>query len=123
MRHSKSLLLLGAFTLFFAVAPSISNASTRAGVHGTVSRGPTSPICQAGTPCTAPADGVRLTFVNGSAVHHVRTKAGGRYSIRLAPGRYAVQVDGAPFGYSPQTVTVRAGRMSTLNILVDSGIT
>jgi hypothetical protein len=40
----------------------------------------------------------------------------------LAPGRYSVRVAGARFGYSPQTVTVRARRMSTMNIRIDTGI-
>ncbi|HEY3461866.1 MAG TPA: carboxypeptidase-like regulatory domain-containing protein [Gaiellaceae bacterium] len=106
-----------------ALAPAISSASgVRSGLHGSVRRGPTQPVCQVGTSCTAPAAGVRLTFSHGAVVRHVRTGPRGRYSIRLAPGRYAVSVSGAPFGYSPRKATVRRGRMSLLNIRIDTGL-
>ncbi|HJU36420.1 MAG TPA: carboxypeptidase-like regulatory domain-containing protein [Gaiellaceae bacterium] len=106
-----------------ALAPGISSASApRSGAHGSVRRGPTQPTCQIGTPCTAPAAGVRLTFSRGKVVRHVRTNKRGRYSIRLSPGRYAVRVSGAPFGYSPRKVTVRSGQMSKLDIRIASGI-
>lgn len=122
MRHSKRLLVLAAVAAL-GVTPALSSASgVRSGVHGTVRRGPTLPVCQAEAACTAPAPGVSVTFVHGAVLHHMRTGARGRYSLRLAPGRYAVRVSGAPFGYSPRAVTVRRGRMSTLNILIDTGI-
>jgi hypothetical protein len=106
-----------------ALAPAISSASvTRSGVHGSVRRGPTQPVCQVGIPCSAPAAGVRLTFSRGAVVRHVRTNKRGRYSIRLAPGRYAVRVARARFGYAPRKVTVRRGRLSLLNIHIDTGL-
>jgi hypothetical protein len=115
--------LLAAFVLLLAVTPAISSASRpKSGLHGSVRRGPTQPVCSAEEPCNAPVVGAQLTFVRGSVVRHVRTKAGGRYSMRLKPGRYSVRVAGAPFGYSPSTVVVRRGRMSTMNILIDTGI-
>ena len=122
MRHFARLALLAACAIL-ALTPAISGASvTRSGVHGSVRRGPTQPVCQVGTPCTAPAAGVRLTFARGTVVRHVRTNKRGRYSIRLAPGRYVVRVAGARFGYSPQKVTVRPGRMSRLNVQIDTGL-
>jgi len=72
--------------------------------------------------CTAPASNVGITFVHGSVARHVRTGERGRYSIRLAPGTYRVKIARARFGYSPHTVTVRRGRVSTLNISIDTGI-
>lgn len=125
MRHRARLALFALFALFaiVALAPAISSASgARSGVHGSVRRGPTQPVCQVGTPCTAPAAGVRLTFSRGAVVRHVRTGRRGRYSLRLAPGRYAVRVSGAPFGYSPRKVTVRRGQMALLNIHIDTGL-
>jgi len=121
MRHLARLPLLAVLAL--ALAPAASDASgARSGVHGSVRRGPTQPVCQVGTPCTAPASGVRLTFSRGAVVRQVRTNRRGRYSIRLAPGRYAVRVSRAPFGYSPRKVTVQRGRMSLLNIHIDTGL-
>jgi hypothetical protein len=114
--------LLAVFAIL-ALTPAISSASlTRSGVHGSVGRGPTQPVCQVGTPCTALAARARLTFSRGTVVRHVRTNKRGRYSIRLAPGRYAVRVSVAQFGYSPQEVTVRRGQMSRLNIHIDTGL-
>lgn len=114
--------LLAVFAIV-VLAPAISSASvTRTGVHGAVRRGPTQPVCHVGTPCSAPAAGVHLTFSRGIVVRRVRTNKRGRYSIRLAPGRYAVRVSGARFGYTPQRVTVRRGQMSRLNIDIDTGL-
>ena len=122
MRPLARLPLLAAFAIL-VLTPALSTASvTRSGVHGSVRRGPTQPVCQVGIPCSAPAAGVRLTFSRGTVVRHVRTNKRGRYSIRLAPGRYAVRVSGARFGYTPQKVTVRRGRMSLLNIHIDTGL-
>lgn len=72
--------------------------------------------------CTAPASNVGMTFVRGPVVRHVLTNLRGRYSVRLAPGAYRVRIPTARFGYSPRTVTVRRGRVSTLNIRIDTGI-
>ena len=122
MRPLARLPLLAVFAIL-ALAPAISSASgVGSGVHGSVRRGPTQPVCQVGTPCSAPAAGVRLTFSRGALVRHVRTDKRGRYSIRLAPGRYAVRVSGASFGYSPRRVTVRRGQMSLLNVRIDTGL-
>ena len=123
MKSPRPLLVLLAALLLLGVAPDISSASkSPSGVHGSVRRGPTQPVCQAETPCTAPVVGARLTFVRGSVVHRVLTAAGGRYSMRLAPGTYTVRVTDAPHGYSPQRVTVQSGRMSTMNLVIDTGI-
>lgn len=122
MRHLVRLPVLTVFAIL-ALAPAVSSASgVRSGVHGSVRRGPTQPVCQVGTPCSAPAAGVRLTFSRGAVVRRVRTNKRGRYSIRLAPGRYAVRVSGAFFGYSPRRVTVRRGQMSLLKIDIDTGL-
>jgi Carboxypeptidase regulatory-like domain len=122
MRHLACLPLLAVFAIL-ALAPAISNASvTRSGVHGSVRRGPAQPECQIGTPCSAPAAGVRLTFARGKGVRHVRTNKRGRYSIRLAPGRYSVRVADARFGYSPRKAKVSPGQMTRLNIRIDTGL-
>ena len=121
MRHSRNVVLLAAFALL-AVTPSISSASAlRSGLHGAVRRGPTQPVCHAGTPCTAPAANVLVRFVRGTVTRQVRTNAVGQYAIQLAPGTYAVRI-AASSGYKPGTARVSRGRVSTLNILIDTGI-
>ena len=122
MKQLTRLLLLAAFATLI-VAPSVWGASTvKSGVHGSVRRGPTQPTCEAGTPCTAPVANAMVVFARGGVVHHVRTDAHGRYTINLAPGRYAVHVAGNHMTYSPHSASVRQARMSTTNIVIDTGI-
>ena len=78
-------------------------------------------MCAPETPCTAPAAGVLISFVKGGVVRHVRTNARGHYSIRLTPGTYAVHI-AAQFGYIPMSAKVSRRKMSTLNILIRTGI-
>lgn len=88
-------------------------------VHGVVMRGPTQPVCQVGTPCSAPAANVKLVF--GSVV--TRTDAHGRYSVRLKPGRYLVRVSPPQRigrGIEPSTIVVTRPREFDFNI--DTGI-
>src|SRR3954469_21594503 len=66
------------------------------GLHGVATRGPTQPVCQVGTPCSGPAVGTVLVFSHsGRVAARVRTGAGGRYSVRLPAGFYAVRVSPA----------------------------
>jgi hypothetical protein len=61
------------------------------GLHGVVMRGPTKPVCEMGSACSAPAPGVTLVFSRGSALAaRVRSDRRGRYAVRLAPGTYEV---------------------------------
>jgi hypothetical protein len=95
------------------------------GFHGTVSRGPTTPVCKIGTPCSAPAVGAVLVFSrSGSVVARVRTGAGGRYSVRLPPGFYAVRLSPVQKigGLKPSQVHVRAGVDAHLDFRIDTGI-
>jgi hypothetical protein len=96
------------------------------GVQGAVVRGPTMPVCRAGQTCTAPVAGAVLRFSRGGAiVAHVRTTAGGHYSIRLAPGVYAVSIRPAPrigAGLRPRLVRVRLGVVGHVDFMLDTGI-
>ncbi|HEY3182776.1 MAG TPA: carboxypeptidase-like regulatory domain-containing protein [Gaiellaceae bacterium] len=95
---------------------------TASGLRGLVTRGPTSPVCRVDQPCSAPAAHVKLTFVRAGRSWSVTTGADGRYRISLVPGRYAVRIAGARFGYSPTAATVPRGRVATVNFDVDTGI-
>ena len=100
-----------------AVAPS--------GIRGTVSRSPTSPVCTAGVPCSAPAAGITLVALRGGVrVATAMTSAAGRYRFVLRPGTYVVRLLRAPTlgGLSPRTVRVVQGRFTPVNLVVDTGI-
>ena len=59
-------------------------------VKGTVTIGPLTPVCRAGTPCDGPANRVVLTFSSPSHAVRATTGAGGGYAVRLSPGTYTV---------------------------------
>jgi hypothetical protein len=100
-------------------------AALVAGLFGTVTRGPTMPVCIAGQPCSKPAAGVTLTFVHdGVAAKSVVTGAQGQYRIQLRPGTYTVRVAGLARiqRLSPTTVVVRRGVMGRQAFVIDTGI-
>ncbi len=107
-----------------ALAASAPAAATQAttGVRGLVTRGPIAPVCQEGVPCSAPAKHIKITFVRAGVAKTAVTGANGRYSILLAPGSYAVRFPSAKFGFRPRSVVVVAGRMSTRDFSIDTGI-
>jgi len=96
------------------------------GLHGVVTGGPTLPVCKVGSLCTAPAVGADLVFSRGGhTVIEARTGAGGRYSIRLAPGFYTVSLTPTPrigFGLQPTTVRVIEGTNRRIDFSIDTGI-
>jgi hypothetical protein len=95
------------------------------GLHGIVTRGPTMPVCKVGTECSAPAVGAVLLFLrDGRIAARVRAGAGGRYTVRLAPGSYAVRVSPQQKigGLTPRQVRVRAGLNGRFDFQIDTGI-
>jgi hypothetical protein len=95
------------------------------GIHGIVTRGPTTPVCQVGKPCSEPAVGTVLVFSRGgTVVARVRTGTGGRYTARLVPGFYAVRVSPPQRigGLKPSQVRVRAGAPRRVDFQIDTGI-
>ena len=102
----------------------IALALAFSGLHGVVTRGPTTPVCRVGTPCSEPAVGAVLVFSRGGRdAARARAGAGGRYSVRLPLGIYAVRV-GPPQkigGLAPRTVRVRTG-MNRVDFQIDTGI-
>jgi hypothetical protein len=104
------------------VLVSTAGAATTTGVRGVVMRGPIAPVCKAEQPCIAPAKKVVLHFVRKYSSGWTRTDSTGHFSIALVPGSYAVAIPSAKFGYRPRTLTVRANRVTALNITIDTGI-
>jgi hypothetical protein len=93
-------------------------------LHGTVMRGPIAPVCRLGTPCSAPAKNVTLSFTRNGSTRSTTTDDRGRYSIRLPAGVYAVKTNQRPFGLFPQPrrVRVRAGETTRADFAIDTGI-
>jgi hypothetical protein len=93
-------------------------------LHGTVMRGPITPVCMVGKPCDAPAAHVTLYFAHADRVWLVRTDASGRYRLRLPAGVYAVTVHhtGPGRGLEPRTARAYAGRDRRANFHLDTGI-
>jgi hypothetical protein len=97
-----------------------SAATLRSGAFGTVTRGPTSPVCSAEQPCSEPAAGAVLVFSQaGRRVARVVVGSAGGYRIRLAPGLYAVR---AGWRIEPATVRIRPGAMTRIDLSIDTGI-
>jgi hypothetical protein len=110
-----------------ALTGAAASAATPSGLHGTVTKGPTQPVCRPNVACSAPAAGVTLTFrrSNGAgAVARVRTSSLGRYRIRLAPGVYTVTTNAKPFGVIPfpRRAWVAAARFRRVDFEIDTGI-
>jgi len=90
-----------------------------------VIRSPTTPVCQEGVPCSAPAAGVALVFLRGGLrVASATTSKAGTFRVVLAPGTYVVRLLRRPaFGGSPpRTVRVLPGRFAVANFDIDTGI-
>ncbi|HEY2354182.1 MAG TPA: hypothetical protein VGH79_04705 [Gaiellaceae bacterium] len=92
-------------------------------LHGTVTRGPTTPVCRTGTPCSGPASGQRLVFKSGSGSTSVVAAKDGSYSVSLPPGLYAVAVLPLQIGHIvPSTVRVVAGKTRNVDFQIDTGM-
>jgi hypothetical protein len=105
-------------TVLIALALSLS------GLHGVVTRGPTTPVCRVGTPCSEPTVGAVLVFSrDGRIAARVRSGMGGAYSVRLPLGSYTVRLSPSPAigGLTPRQVRVRAG-MTREDFRIDTGI-
>ena len=95
------------------------------GVHGVVTRGPTTPVCQVGKPCSEPAVGAVLVFSRAGVVAaRARAGAGGRYAVRLPPGVYVVRISPPQTigGLRPRQVRVRTGASGRVDFAIDTGI-
>ena len=87
---------------------------------GTVTIGPTTPVCRAGVPCSGAAKQATLTFSRPGRIVSTKTDDTGRYRIRLAVGAWTVRAS-VGMRTTPATVLVRAGTHHA-DFAVDTGI-
>jgi hypothetical protein len=90
-------------------------------LHGTVTIGPTTPVCKAGVPCTRPAAHVRLTFTRAGRTLHAVTDGLGRYRIALAAGTWKVRAN-AGVRLAPTSIVVPRVRIARRDFAIDTGI-
>lgn len=114
--------VLAAAAVLALSAPTAAAAAS--GLRGAVSRGPTTPVCRAGTPCAAPAAHVLLVFTRPGRRVEARSNARGRYAVVLPPGTWHVSTVRIGVGgrLSPQTVRVLRDRMRIVDFSIDTGI-
>ena len=94
------------------------------GLHGTVMKGPTTPVCRAGEPCSGPAQ-VTLIVRRAGRVYRARSSAAGLYRIALPAGYYTVTTAeriGIVRNIRPARVHVRPGHLDAIDFLIDTGI-
>ena len=106
------------------------HAHSGSGIQGQVTRGPLSPVTQAGQTNTAPLPGVVIRVLTPEGTEQARqtTDSQGSYSIAVPAGIYKVQglapsgAQGFPTPPAAQTVTVVATQFVTVNLVYDTGI-
>ncbi len=100
------------------------------GLHGTVTKGPTMPVCHVGQSCSAPVQ-VTLVFRRtgtgplAGRVYRTRSMENGAYRLVLLPGYYAVSTVeriGITRNIRPHAVHVRPGYIDKLDFTIDTGI-
>jgi hypothetical protein len=90
-------------------------------VHGTVTIGPTQPVCKVGTPCSKPAAHALLEFTQQNRIRWAKTDAKGNYSVRLEPGTWTLHANQGVRAV-PERFIVRNVRTQLRNFAIDSGI-
>jgi hypothetical protein len=90
-------------------------------LHGTVTIGPTMPVCRTGTPCSKPGSNVVLTFSRAGKSVSVKTDTAGRYRVRLTPGRWRVRAN-VGMRLLPIEILVPRVATSRRDFAIDTGI-
>lgn len=123
-RHPERMRSAAILGLVVLATCSVASGAGRSGLRGAVFRGPTTPVCRAGTPCTAPAAHVVVVFRRNGHAIRARTDARGRYRVLLAPGTWQIALASRRSGLSiaPRQVRVVAGRFRTVRLSIDTGI-
>ena len=116
----RRLLALAVLPVLCACGASQPSSGGGGGLEGTVSRGPITPTCKIGQPCSAPARGLTLSFSKaGSVVARVKTGDDGTYRVSLPAGRYFV-LGVQPV--RPQHVSVSSSGFRRVDFSIDTKI-
>lgn len=117
-------LLLTAASAATACGGGSSTTATRAGLRGTVIRGPTSPVCRTGQSCSKPAAKTLLLLTrSGRPALRIRTDAHGSYRASLEPGTYRVTIPRREgMAIAPRSAIVTADRTRRVDFRIDTGI-
>lgn len=117
------LVVLGAFAALAIGGTAGGSSATATGFHGYVKRGPTMPVCRVGTPCTAPAKGVKLWFSRaGKVAATATTNNRGWYRVVVPAGPYTVSTSAKGSAFGPRRATARKNRMVRQDFLIDTDI-
>src|SRR3954447_6032721 len=114
-------LVLAAATAATACGGGSSATATRAGLRGTVIRGPTAPVCRTGQSCSKPAAKALLLLTrSGRPALRIRTDAHGRYRASLEPGTYRVAIPRREgVAIAPRSAIVTVGRTRRVDFRID----
>jgi Carboxypeptidase regulatory-like domain len=110
--------------------PGTETPGTQGTLAGDVVAGPTCPVERAEDPCppkVVPNREVQILGANRAIVATTVTDSKGHFSVALAPGTYAVTalIVSGQVGMrqmSDVTATVTAGQVTTVKIMLDTGI-
>jgi hypothetical protein len=95
------------------------------GLTGTITRGPVTPVCRVGVPCSAPVAGSFSVVQGTTRVAVFQSDSAGRFTVMLSPGTYTIAPADASVSRpmrQVKTVTVGAKGMTTVQIEFDTGI-
>src|SRR3954447_26572068 len=101
-------------------------AATAGGITGRVTEWPTCPVQRPGETCSKPYPAHVTAERAGTEVAAIDAGGDGRYRIELEPGDYRIcahsQPSGGPMGQPCRDAHVEAGRDTTVDLLLDTGI-
>jgi hypothetical protein len=118
----RSLAAILALALLLAASAA---AGLDSGVRGTVTLGPTQPVCTVDAPCSRPYETtVGIRDLASGRLRRVRSDRDGRFRAGLRPGRYRLRAAGGrPFpSCDPITTRVRRHRFTRVDLSCDTGI-
>jgi hypothetical protein len=102
----------------------VQPADEQQGIYGTITIGPTTPVCRIDLPCDRPySTTIVVSNSEGEVTRFISDKEG-HFNVALLPGTYRLSPVGSdrlPW-MSPQSVTVTAGLYTQVDIQFDSGI-
>jgi hypothetical protein len=92
-------------------------------LEGTITLGPTTPVCRVDQPCDGPFVGTFVVRQGVLTVATFTTDSAGAFAVRLAPGTYVVAPTGSSFLAAQQrTVTVGSDSVTVVHLGFDTGI-